>query len=69
MQVALQGVSALSRLLFCPGMVASGGTLSHTQLLLPLGTGGLREVKVSELRVTPCPMLHQDRTCFAHPQL
>lgn len=65
MQVALEGVPALAKLLFCLDM----GRVGHlkSQLLLPPGMEVLRGVEESELRVTPHPMLCQGQTCFAQP--
>lgn len=62
MQVALEGVPALAKLLFCLGMGRVGDL--RPQLLLLPGVGILRG---AELRVTPHPMLCQGQTCFAQP--
>lgn len=65
MQVAVEGVPAFAKLLFCLGMGRVGDLKS--QLLLPPGMEVLRGVEESELRVTPHPMLCQSQTCFAQP--
>lgn len=64
MQVALEGVPALAKLLFCLSMGRAGDLKS--QLLLPPGMGVLRGA-LGELSVTPHPMLCQGQTCFAQP--
>lgn len=65
MQVALEGVPALAKLLFCLGLGRVGDLKS--QLLLSSGIGVLRGVEESELRVTHWPVLCLGQTCFAQP--
>lgn len=65
MQVALEGVPALAKLLFCLGLGTVGDLKSR--LLLPPEMGVLRGVEESELRVTLRPILCQGQTCFAQP--